>query len=119
MIFQTKSQAQEVGLGEVLFDNTTTVQTQQNILINGLSYDIVKLHLTLAGKDIEASEYQKEKLTTIKTLEELTKTDVISLLDLSINKQKTLAKYLADCDQILQKGNVILAYMRQEMLLLK
>jgi hypothetical protein len=58
-------------------------------------------------------------LTTIKKLEELTKTDIITLLAISANKQEALSKYLNDCYQNLQKGENISAYMRQEMEVLK
>jgi hypothetical protein len=52
-------------------------------------------------------------------LEELTKTDIIEVLNLSTNKEEALAKYLADCSQELQKGDTIAAYMKQEMVILQ
>jgi len=42
-------------------------------------------------------------LELIKTLEELTKTDVIEILNLSPDKQAALAEYLTDCDKNLQQ----------------
>ncbi len=114
--------AQEtVGLNNVVFEeptNTTTMITH-GFLINDFSYIAVKLHLYIAGKNIETINYQGEILDTIKTLEILTKTDVITMLDLSDNKEATLAKYLSECNQALQKGNTLSIYLKQEMNILK
>jgi len=118
--FQHTSQAQEdVGVGDVVFDPTVTQNVEHGFFMNELSYTIVKLHLSIAGKDIQTSSYEGETLATIKKLEDLTKTDVIELLDLSANKEEALAKYLTDCDQELRKGDTISAYMKQEMEILK
>ena len=87
--------------------------------MNELSYKIIKLHLSITGKDIDPSKYEAETLTTIKNLEELTKTDIIELLDLSKDKQQALNTYLTDSDQELQKWESISARMRGELELLK
>ena len=71
--------------------------------MNEISHTLIKLHLLIAEKDIEMADYEGDVLTSIRKLEELTKTDVISLLNLSVNKQETLIKYLNECDQELQK----------------
>ncbi|MFA7298290.1 MAG: hypothetical protein WC010_01460 [Candidatus Absconditabacterales bacterium] len=119
LTLQSQSRAQDVGLGDVVFEENTTSIVEHGFLMNDLSYTIIKLHLIIAGKDIEAVDYEGETLTTIKRLEELTKTDVIDVINLSTNKQEALIKYLTDCDQELQKGDTIAAYMKQEMNILK
>lgn len=101
--FQSTSLAEDVGVSDIVFEEETTQSVEHGFLINELSYTIIKLHLTLAGKNIETVNYQGETLATIKRLEELTKTDVVALLNLSINKEEVLAKYLTECDQELQK----------------
>lgn len=117
--FQPKTQAQEVWVWEIIFEESTPDIAEHGFLMNDLSYTIIKLHLSIAERDIETADYEWETLTTIKKLEELTKTDVIDMLNLSINKQEALAKYLTECDQNLQKWDTIAAYMKQEMELLK
>lgn len=117
--FQSTSLAEDVGVSDIVFEEETTQSVEHGFLINELSYTIIKLHLTLAGKNIETVNYQGETLATIKRLEELTKTDVVALLNLSINKEEVLAKYLTECDQELQKWDTISAYMKQEMDILK
>lgn len=112
-------QTSEIGLGDVIFEPTTTNTVIHGFLMNEISYNIIQLHLRIAGKDIETSNYEWETLSVIKKLEELTKTDVIELLNISTDKQQALAKYLGDCDQNLQKWDAIAAYMRQEMEILK
>lgn len=117
--FQSTSLAEDVGVSDIVFEEETTQSVEHGFLINELSYTIIKLHLTLAGKNIETVNYQGETLATIKRLEELTKTDVVALLNLSTNKEEVLAKYLTECDQELQKWDTISAYMKQEMDILK
>lgn len=112
-------QAQEIGIGEIIFeDNGTTIITN-NFLMNELSYTIIKLHLILAEKTSEISNYESETLTTIKRLEELTKTDIIGLLDISADKEDALAQYLKESNEELQKGDAIAAYIQQEMEIFK
>jgi len=117
--FQHTSIAQEVWLGEVIFDDITTENIQQNFLMNELSYTIITMHFRIAKKDIEINDYQWETLATIKKLEELTQTNIIEILDISPNKEEALNKYLNECTQNLQKWDTIAVYMRQEMALLK
>ncbi|HBB03745.1 TPA: hypothetical protein DCZ39_02450 [Patescibacteria group bacterium] len=101
--FQNTSHAQEVGVGDIIFEENTAEVITHGFLINELSYNITKLHLFIAEKNIEATNYEGKTLMTIKRLEELTKTDVIGILNLSTNKEEALAKYLSDCNQELQK----------------
>lgn len=120
LVFQNTSEAQvfqedDIGIGEVIFANIDKESVAHSFLIHELSYKVIKLHLMIAGKNSETANYESETLTTIKNLEELTKTDVIELLNISEKKQETLAKYLADCDKNLQKWDSIVAYMKQEM----
>jgi len=64
---------------------------------------MVQLHITIAGKDTKVTNYEGEILTTIQKLEELTKTDIIEVLNIATNKEEALTKYLNDCEQNLQK----------------
>ena len=116
---QNTSRAEEIGVGDIVFETNAPEIVEHGFLMNELSYTIVKMHLSLAGKNIDLVNYEGETLATIKRLEELTKTDIIQVLDLSVNKEEALAKYLTDCDHELQKGDAISAYMKQEMQLLK
>lgn len=116
---QNTSRAEDVGVGDVVFQENVPVIVEHGFLMNELSYNIIKMHLSLAGKNIELANYEGDALTTIKRLEELTKTDIIEILNISINKEEALAKYLTDCDHELQKWDIISAYMKQEMVLLK
>ena len=100
---QNTSRAEEVGIGDIVFEENVTEIVEHGFLMNELSYNVIKLHLSIAGKDIASADYEGETLATIKRLEELTKTDIIEVLDLSINKEEALTKYLSDCDQELQK----------------
>jgi len=116
----TKVHAQDtVGLGDVIFEPTTTTDVTHGILMNQLSYNIVNMHLFLAGKDIQAVNYEWESLSTIQKLEELTKTDIIEILNLSTNKEEALAKYLTDCSQELQIWDTIAASIKQELAILQ
>lgn len=112
-----KAQAQEVGVGDVIFEEATL--SANNILMNELSYNVIKLHITIAGKNIETANYEGETLATIKKLEELTKTDIIEVLNISVNKQDALAKYLNESSQTLEKWDTIAVYMKQEMVFLQ
>ena len=55
----------------------------------------------------------------IKRLEELTKTDIIALLDISTDKTQALNTYLINCEQALQKWWAISTYIQQEVQILK
>ena len=121
---QNSSQAQSIqqpniGLGEIIFAETNPETTTHGIIMNELSYDIIKIHLNIAEKNTETISYESEALTTIQKLEELTKTDIIELLNISSNKEEALASYLNDCEKNLQKWDSISAYMKQEMAILK
>jgi len=116
---QTPSQAEEIGIGDVIFEEQNQERMEHGFLINELSYTAVKLHLLVADKDLAQINNQGEVLETIKRLEELTKTDVITILDLAKNKEEALTSYLKNCDEALQKGDTTSAYMRQEMEIIK
>lgn len=121
---QNNSQAQSIQqpniwLGEIIFAEANPETVAHGIIMNELSYDIIKIHLNIAEKNTETINYESEALTTIQKLEALTKTDIIALLNISINKEEALAKYLNDCEQNLQKWDSISAYMKQEMAILK
>jgi hypothetical protein len=54
-----KVQAQDtVGLGDVIFEPNVTTDVTHGFLMNELSYTIVRLHLNIAGKDIQAANYE-------------------------------------------------------------
>lgn len=100
---QNASSAEEVGVGDIVFEENVPEIVEHGFLMNELSYNVIRLHLSIAGKDIALSNYEGEALTTIKRLEELTRTDIIEVLNISINKEEALVKYLSDCYQELQK----------------
>jgi len=118
-ILVPKIQAQELGLWDIIFEENTTKTVESNVLINELSYTIIKIHLTIAEQNIETANYEGETLSTIKRLEDLTKTDIIEILNLSINKESALINYLNDAYQQLQKWDIMASYMKQEMEILK
>ncbi|SRR5574344_1000508 len=117
--FQPTSQAQETGIGDVIFEKQSPERMGHGLLINDLSYTAIKLHLLMAGKDFQMINYQGEVLETIKQLEKLTKTDVIATLDIAQDKEEALARYLNDCEEKLQKGDTTSTYLKQEMNILK
>ena len=121
MLFQNYSeaqwiQAQSVGLGDIIFETNTT---EYWLTMSEISYAMIQLHLTIAGKNTKASNYEGETLATIQKLEELSKTDIIEVINIATNKQEALTKYLNDCEQNLQKWDSISAYIKQEMIVLK
>lgn len=118
-MFQEKPHAQELGVWDILFEEDTQGNMTHGFLMNELSYILIKMHLSLAGKDIESVNYEWETLATIKKLEDLTKTDIIELLNASADKKAALSKYLTECDENLKKWENISMYLKQEMQLLK
>lgn len=111
--------AEEIWIGKILFEEVNVSAIEHGFLINDLSYTLTKLHLLIADKDIEAADYEWEILAIIKKLEQLTKTDVIDLLNVSADKEVALTNYLTECDQEINKWDNISAYMKQEMEMLK
>ncbi len=116
---QKNPEAQGVGVGDIIFDGNAGSAVKHEFITNEISYNIINLQLSIAGKNMQTVNYEWDILTNIKRLEELTKTDVIALLDVSPNKQEALTKYLNDCNQELQKWGAISAYMTQELNILK
>lgn len=112
-------QAQEVGIGNVIFEDNNDSLSANDFSINELSYTIINLHLILIEKTSAVGNYEWETLSTIKRLEELTKTDIIEMLDVSTNKEDTLTKYLNDSNKELQKWDAIVTYIKQEMEIFK
>lgn len=112
-------QAEEIGIGRVIFEDNEIPSVRGTLLINELSYTIIKLHLALAGQVNEINNYEWETLTTIRRLEELSKIDIIGLLDMSENKEEALAEYLSESNKQLQKGETIAMYTKQDMEILK
>ncbi len=113
-----KSEAQDVGLGKVIFEQANII-AEKWFFINELSYIIITLHLGMAGKNIQGADYVWESLMVTKKLEELSKTNIIEVLSLSIDKEKALTSYLTDCEKELQKWDTLSTYLRQEMNVIK
>lgn len=109
---------EEVGLNTILFEQ----KPEQNIhgfSTSNISYTLIQLHTRAAWKDSFNINYQWEELEIIKNIEELTKANVITLLDLAPNKQVALSAYLQASYKALNKWDVMSAYMRQEMEMIK
>ena len=87
----------------MVFEDTTTSEITHGFLINDLGYTLIKLHLTIANRDLQLADYQGEALENIKKLEELTKQDIIETLYLAEDKQAALSTYLETCNHELQK----------------
>jgi hypothetical protein len=60
LAFQNPSHAQEtrVGIGEIIFEESTPEIAEHGFLMNDLSYTIIKMHLTIAEKNIETADYE-------------------------------------------------------------
>lgn len=118
--FSNWTKAEKVGIGEVLFEeNNSTSQIEPWFFINELSYILIKWHLSIASKEGNPFSYQGEELESIKKLEELSKANVIEILDLAKNKQETLNIYLSTVYQELQKWGGVSAGVKGEMGLFK
>jgi len=87
----------------VVFEDTTISDIEHGFFINDLGYTLIKLHLTIANRDLQFTDYQGEALENIKKLEELTKQDIIETLYLAEDKQGALSAYLETCNHELQK----------------
>jgi hypothetical protein len=112
--------AQEpVGVATVIYDQAQpTVTTTSSLLLNNLSFEAIKIHLSLAGLTGNINP-EGESLDILKNTEDLVKTDIIQALSLSSNKQQTLQAYLTQCEEYLEKGSSLIAFMEQELALLK
>jgi hypothetical protein len=60
LAFQNPSHAQgtTVGVGNIIFEEKTPDLVTHGFLMNEISYEIVKLHLFIAGKDVAAANYE-------------------------------------------------------------
>jgi len=114
LVVQFSPQAQELWIGEIIFEKKPT-PTTRGFAINELAYTLIKLHTITAGHDIASINYEWEELWIIKSLEELTKKDIIHTLDLAKDKQAALSEYLQATYEVLHKANTLSAYIRQEM----
>lgn len=117
--FGVKAETTEIWLGDIIFEEKELTVIEHGFLINDLGYTLIKLHLVIAGKDLQLANYQWEALEVIKKLEQLTKQDIIETLYLAEDKQVALGKYLVECSNELQKWDTIAAYMKQEMEIIK
>jgi len=111
------SHAQTPGLWGVIYeDKTTTIASASPVnLINQISFDIIQIHLMIAGENIQWTEYESQLLSITKQVEELTKTNIISILELSDDKQKALQTYITDTQDALQKWDMLMIYSRQDL----
>lgn len=109
---------EEIGVGEIIFEEKSTIP-EFMFLTNDIGYTLIKLHLSIADKNLDQANYQWEALATIKKLEELTKKDIIETLYLAKDKKETLLAYLKECQNTLQKWDAIATYMKQEMNMIK
>jgi hypothetical protein len=106
-------------LGTVIYEEPqVTTETTSSVLLNNLSFEAIKIHLSL-GKIISDVNPEGDALVTLKTMEELVKTDIVEALGLSDNKQETLKQYLTQSQEYLGKGISIITFMWQELSFIK
>ncbi len=111
-------EVEEPGLRTILFEeNSETII--HKCTIHELWYTLIKLHTLVAGKNLVKINYQWEELEAIKNIEELTKTNIIQLLNIADNKQEALSEYLNTVYRELNKWDTIAAYLKQEMEIIK
>jgi len=113
--------AQGIGITDVIYQNgspATTMQNTQSILPNNIAFETVKIHLRLTrlSSDINPEE---ESLATLKELEDLSKTDVIGWLTIATDKQKMLTDYLTQSSTALEKWDMLISFLEQELALLQ
>ncbi len=119
-LMQGWSQAEDIGLGDVLIEQTTQeISQQQQNTVDNCGYSIIKLHLYIAGKNTAITNNEDEALRSIQKLEELAKTNIINTLSIAEDKEVALMTYFNECDKELQKWDSIVAYMKQEMAIFK
>ncbi|MEI8092544.1 MAG: hypothetical protein WCG98_10775 [bacterium] len=92
--------------------------TATSLLLNNISFELVKTHLNLANIAGNASP-EDDLLKTLKNTEDLAKTDILEALRLSNDKQKTLDDYISNCNIALAQGETTLMFLQQELSLLK
>ena len=110
------AEVEEPWLKTILFEKQAEDITH-GFTTSELWYTLIKLHTLAAEKDIITINYQWEELKIIKKIEELTKNNIIQLLDLAPDKQIALSEYLKASYETLNKWDTIAAYMRQEMVI--
>lgn len=80
---------------------------------------LLVLHTNIANRPIADDSSKNDALLSIQRLEELTKTDIIHTIDIASDKEGALIQYLTECDQEIQRGDTIAAYLKQEMQIYK
>ena len=108
------AEIEEPGLKTILFEKETKIINHKSTT-SELWYTLIKLHTIATKKDIITINYQWEELEIIKRIEELTKIDIIQLLNLASDKQIALSEYLQNSYKELNKWDTMAAYMKQEM----
>lgn len=58
LVTQSSSNAEEIGLGNIVFEEKNLQSIEHGIFTTDLSYIITKLHLVIAGKDLDIINYQ-------------------------------------------------------------
>lgn len=48
---------EEIGLGDVIYDSQTPEDISHGFLMNEISYDMIRLHMKVAGMEIEENMY--------------------------------------------------------------
>ena len=113
--------AQEpVGVGTVIYQDATadTTTIVAPTMINNLWFEAIQIHLDLANITGEANPEGWE-LLTLKTIEDLVRTDIIQALSLSTDRQATLQKHLSDSSNAIEQWAGLIAFINQEISLLQ
>lgn len=113
--------AQTVSVDTIIYqDGSAAANTQnmQTILPNNIAFETVKLHLRLASitSDINPEE---DSLATLKQLQELTQTNIIEWLSMATDKQQMLSDYLSQSNIVLEKWDMLISFIKQELALLQ
>lgn len=118
----TVASAQDIGINEIIYQNNSTIgqtaQEAQTILPNNIAFETVKLHLRLT-QITSAINPEEESLATLKELQDLSATDVIAGLSIATDKQQMLSQYLIQSSTAIEKGNMLISFLRQELSLLQ
>lgn len=118
----TVASAQDIGINEVIYQDDSTIgqttQELQTILPNNIAFETIKLHLRLT-QITSAINPEEESLSTLKELQDLSATDVIAGLSIATDKQQMLSQYLMQSNTAIEKGNMLISFLRQELSLLQ
>jgi len=111
---------ENIWLSDVIYtswENFDSINEQPSLL-NEISFDTVKLQLEIWWIDTNFLDTEWNTLWTIKRLEELTKTDIISVLEFTNDKNAALEKYLSETNFELDKADLLINIIKQELIIL-